>query len=168
MEAGQAHEQTSILLNALGIAPESFGRFLQWALSEHLVSLFAKSEKIGADFFSRQDALKAFRELLQDRSGRHWSHHDVEVLFERVKAERTTHFRQPIVYEEYLKLLWQVPLECVRCKRRPPEVKLHIDHIVPASRGGVSRRPNLQFLCAPHNLEKSNKREVTDSWLDFQ
>ena len=47
------------------------------------------------------------------------------------------------------------------------DVILHVDHIVPASRGGTSTRPNLQFLCAEHNLRKSNKREVSGPWLDL-
>jgi 5-methylcytosine-specific restriction endonuclease McrA len=73
----------------------------------------------------------------------------------RAGDERTQYARQPIPYAECLKLLWQVSLECVSCHRRPPDVKLHIDHIVPASRGGSSKRPNLQFLCASDKLKKS-------------
>jgi 5-methylcytosine-specific restriction endonuclease McrA len=78
------------------------------------------------------------------------------------------HYREPITYGEYLKLLWQVPLECAACHRKPPEVKLHIDHVVPVSRGGRSKRENLQFLCEADNLKKSNQREVTSSWLTLQ
>jgi type III restriction enzyme len=68
------------------------------------------------------DALRSFRDLLRKRTA--WSHHDLEALFDRVKLERTQHTRQPIPYAEYLKLLWQVPLECASCHRRPPDVKL--------------------------------------------
>lgn len=31
------------------------------------------------------------------------------------------------------------------------------DHIVPVSAGGTNDRWNIQFLCATHNLQKSNK-----------
>lgn len=160
-------EHIVLLLQSLGIAPESFHRFIEWALAEHLVHLLANSQEINDGFFSRKDSLKAFRTLLEARTGRRWSHHDTEALFQRVKDARTKHYRQRIKYEEYLKLLWQVPLECAWCGRKPPEIKLHIDHIVSASLGGSSLRPNLQFLCAEDNLKKSNEREVAETWLDF-
>src|SRR5262245_28746729 len=103
---------------------------------------------IDDNFFQRQDALRAFRDLLTRRTARTWSQGDLLALFDRVKLEKTQHFRKPIPYEEYLKLLWQVPLVCVRCGRCPRDVVLHVDHVVPASRGGSSLRSNLQLLCA--------------------
>ena len=164
----EERSRAAVLLAALGIDRASFDAFLGWALAEHLVAVLSRDDTIRSDgFFARLDALKVFREILRLRTGRKWSQHDLDSLFERVKAEHTRHFRDPIPYEEYLKLLWQVPLECVQCRRRPPDVVLHVDHIVPASRGGPSKRPNLQFLCAEHNLRKSNKREVSGPWLDL-
>jgi 5-methylcytosine-specific restriction endonuclease McrA len=159
--------RVSSLLKALGIEQESFNRVLEWALCEHIVSSLVGLPEIDKTYFARPDALKRFRSLLRNRTGRDWSAHDLGALFERVKAEKSTHFRRPVPYEEYLKLLWQVPLVCIKCGRRPPEVVLHVDHIVPASRGGHSKRPNLQFLCSEENLMKSNSREVTGPWLDL-
>lgn len=161
-------DRSRVLLDALGIDEGSFEEFVQWALAEHLVYVLSHDATVRSDgFFARPNAMKVFRDTLRLRTGRAWSTHDLEALFERVKSEHTQHFRDPIPYEEYLKLLWQVPWECVQCHRRPPEVILHVDHIVPASRGGASKRPNLQFLCAKHNLRKSNKREVSGQWLDL-
>ena len=158
----------SVLLRALGIDTASFERFLEWTLCEHLVFILSRAPEVEERFFEHPQALKDFRDILRDRTGRAWSAHDLGALFERVKLERTKHYRTPVPYEEYLKLLWQVPWECFKCHRRPPEIVLHIDHIVPASRGGSSRRANLQFLCREHNLRKSNQREVGDPWLDLQ
>jgi len=157
-----------LLLRAVGIDPESFNRFVDWTLCEHLVAVLTKLPEVDDQFFSRVDALRAFRNLLRARTGRSWSEHDLTALFERVKQDRSRHHRDPIPYEDYLKLLWQVPWECAKCHRGPPKVSLHVDHVLPASRGGSSKRPNLQFLCAEHNLKKSNHREVTDQWLDLQ
>lgn len=160
---------TTVLLECLGISADSFNKFVSWALAEHLVASLAALPAIQApSFFSTPDALKQFRNILQDRTQRRWSDHDLEVLYGRVKGELTEHYRAPIEYGEYLKLLWQAELRCVFCKRSPPEVVLHVDHVVPASKGGSSKRPNLQFLCSEHNLKKSNQREVTDLWLDLQ
>jgi hypothetical protein len=43
---------------------------------------------------------------------------------------------------------------CQYCGRRPPEVKLHIDHILPWSRGGLNVIKNLITSCEPCNLGK--------------
>ena len=92
----------------------------------------------------------------------------MNALFERVKQAKDTHVRQPVAYEDYLRLLWQVPWECAKCRAKPPTVKLHVDHVVPASLGGSSKRKNLQFLCQKDNLAKSNKREVSAPWLNLR
>lgn len=47
---------------------------------------------------------------------------------------------------------------CQICgKYMPDEVGLHIDHIVPVSKGGKSVESNLQVLCSKCNGRKSNK-----------
>ncbi|MBL76508.1 MAG: hypothetical protein CL763_06275 [Chloroflexi bacterium] len=45
--------------------------------------------------------------------------------------------------------------QCVMC---PAKTELHLDHVLPYSRGGSSVVPeNVQLLCARHNLQKSAK-----------
>ena len=47
---------------------------------------------------------------------------------------------------------------CQKCgKHMPDEVGLHIDHIVPISKGGKSIPSNLQVLCSKCNGQKSDK-----------
>ncbi len=41
-----------------------------------------------------------------------------------------------------------------------PGVYLSIDHIVPRSRGGSSKRKNLRILCVPCNTRKGTKMLV--------
>ena len=45
------------------------------------------------------------------------------------------------------------------------EVDLHLDHVVPLSKGGPHSLDNFQFLCAHHNRKKSDK---TDPWYDHR
>lgn len=50
---------------------------------------------------------------------------------------------------------------CRYCGRKPPEVKLHVDHIVPVSKGGTDDFVNLVTACQDCNLGKSAK-ELTN------
>lgn len=152
------------LLGCLGIDPASFLAFLEWALSEQLVGVLRELIP-DRSFFDQPNALKQFRTILRQRTGRDWSVDDLNLLYNAVKGQLEPHYREPITYGEYLKLLWTVPHRCARCGKEPPEVALHIDHVIPSSLGGSSKRPNLQFLCAACNLTKSNKLEGGNPWL---
>jgi hypothetical protein len=157
----------ALLLRALGIDDESFDRILEFVLSERLVAEMANHPSIG-ELIGKKDELKRFRDLLSARTGMSWTLRDTKSLLARVKSDRATHVRDPIPAEEALLLRLSSPLVCARCGRRPPEVVLHMDHVVPASKGGPSKRQNLQFLCMSCNLKKSNKREVGNPWLLLQ
>lgn len=65
-----------------------------------------------------------------------------------------------------LKILARDNFRCVLCGRSPATdigTKLHIDHIVPFSKGGKSTEDNLQTLCDACNLGKSNRDIVPNS-----
>lgn len=46
---------------------------------------------------------------------------------------------------------------CQYCGRTPPEVKFHIDHIFPRSKGGTDEESNLTLACDDCNIGKGNK-----------
>lgn len=161
-------KRIEVLLNAIGIDTGSFLDFIDWALTEQLVEILAKKEILDEkEFFGKKDSLKKFKDLIIEKTGRKWSVHDLNLLFTSVKNKLNKHFREPLTYGEYLKLLWTIPHMCVKCKKEPPEIKLHIDHIIPVSLGGPTKSYNLQFLCKDCNLHKSNKLEGGKPWLDL-
>ena len=45
---------------------------------------------------------------------------------------------------------------CQLCGRNVSDNELHLDHIIPVSRGGISTVENLRLLCAECNREKSD------------
>ena len=47
---------------------------------------------------------------------------------------------------------------CQYCGRKPPEVKLHIDHVTPWSAGGLNTLNNLRTSCEACNLGKGANR----------
>ena len=61
--------------------------------------------------------------------------------------------------------------KCQCCGDKPTknnDLKLHIDHIVPFSRGGTNDGCNLQVLCSPCNIAKSNFYDFdhNEGWCD--
>ena len=76
------------------------------------------------------------------------------------KGKRTPHKASRTISD---KLRYQVlkrdNFKCCACGASPakdPSVELHIDHIVPWSKGGETTAENLQTLCSKCNLGKSN------------
>jgi hypothetical protein len=59
------------------------------------------------------------------------------------------------------RLLKKANGRCSLCGATKKETVLHVDHIVPRSRGGTNDESNLQVLCLKCNLGKSNK-DATD------
>ena len=159
------------LLEALGIDASSYQAFVAGALAEQLVSVLAEAvaanpEHKSRALWDRPEGRKLFRGILSAVTGRSWSVEDEEQLFERVRLSLTVHDRKPVQAEDLLRLLWNAPHVCASCGKRPPEVRLHVDHVFPASRGGSSKFENLQLLCAGCNLRKSDKIEVKGLWLN--
>lgn len=50
---------------------------------------------------------------------------------------------------------------CLKCLRSETEVALHIDHIIPVSKGGLTEPDNLQTLCQPCNNAKGNRESIS-------
>lgn len=46
---------------------------------------------------------------------------------------------------------------CGICHARLPISSIHVDHIIPLSKGGDNSISNLRLVCASCNLQKSNK-----------
>lgn len=59
------------------------------------------------------------------------------------------------------RLLKKANGRCSLCGATKKETVLHVDHVVPRSRGGTNDESNLQVLCLKCNLGKSNK-DATD------
>ncbi len=49
---------------------------------------------------------------------------------------------------------------CIACGARPPQVSLHVDHIMPVSRGGLTEPSNLQALCYKCNTQKRDRDDL--------
>lgn len=65
--------------------------------------------------------------------------------------------RVPIPKSLRYEVLHRDGFRCQACGATHRETRLHIDHIVPVSKGGVTAKDNLQVLCEACNLGKSDR-----------
>ena len=52
---------------------------------------------------------------------------------------------------------------CARCRKSLTKKKVHIDHIIPLSKGGSNDRTNIQLLCGSCNMTKHNRDPIDDA-----
>lgn len=159
-----------ILATLLGIDPDSLLDYLNWCLLEHLLSDLSQDKIWINQIRTERNAIALFKEKVEKRTNAKWDNDNITTLYDRLKSSVEKHSRKPITYSELLRLLVNSPLKCANtaCGKTPPEVKLHIDHRFPSSKGGSSDFENLQFLCESCNLKKSDKLEQTDLWLKLE
>lgn len=93
-----------------------------------------------------------YLESLLELHRQHWRNKIGNGKNKKVKNGRTP-FTKSIRHEVFKKDNYK----CVECGVSKKERCLHVDHIIPISRGGTDELDNLQTLCDGCNLAKSNK-----------
>jgi 5-methylcytosine-specific restriction endonuclease McrA len=156
------------LARIAGICADDLIDFMMWSLQENIVFRMRKHSHRIAEIRRLPDALHQFRVLAKQETGIEWDIGNVTKYYDEVLQDQDTHYRKQIGNDELLRLIINAEMKCVHCGKCPPEVVMHIDHILPASRGGTSKFENLQFLCSTCNLRKSNKKEKGPLWIDLK
>ena len=98
---------------------------------------------------------------------RQWefSFEEVKMVFDRVDhrmSYKSDADRQRALLTSSLRydILKRDGFRCVICGRTAEDgIKLHVDHIIPVSKGGLSEPSNLRTLCSDCNLGKGDKIE---------
>ena len=84
----------------------------------------------------------------------------VKIVMKRTKPEKKSH-RKPISGKLRLDVMERDDYRYQMCGRTVEDgVKLHIDHIVPVSKGGSNDIDNLQVLCHRCNLAKHDRMDL--------
>jgi len=103
-------------------------------------------------FDTWSQALQAFIEYIESNE----IQYDAKDITVSVKTKKTN--RDPSLRLRFL-VLKRDNFSCKQCGSSPAKnsaVELHIDHIIPWSKGGETTLENLQTLCLKCNLGKSN------------
>ncbi|KKU76575.1 MAG: HNH endonuclease domain protein [Parcubacteria group bacterium GW2011_GWA2_47_64] len=88
---------------------------------------------------------------------------DTRVIAEGKAQHVKISYSRNIPMSMRIRVLDRDNFRCVFCGRSPATdlgIKLHIDHIVPFSKGGKTTLENLQTLCQECNLGKSDKENI--------
>lgn len=129
------------LWDSLGRAPHKTE--MKKPLSRYSISTYIRR------FGSFYDALKIFTKVYKNGVYNEKAYHPVKKL-------RAARIREGM----RVKVLIRDKFRCKYCGASPfddPKVKLHVDHIIPLSKGGLSAMQNLQTLCSKCNLGKAVK-----------
>ena len=106
-------------------------------------------------------ALQAFVDYMNsDKLNEKEKQQQVEIQILETKKVITSEERRDISLGLRYKVLSRDRFKCVKCGVSPStdiNCKLHIDHIVPFSKGGLTTLENLQTLCENCNLGKGNR-----------
>ncbi len=74
-----------------------------------------------------------------------------------IKKQNKKNNRTPLTKSIRHEVFKKDNYKCVECGITKKETSLHVDHIIPVSRGGTDELSNLQTLCKVCNLSKANR-----------
>ena len=84
----------------------------------------------------------------------------MKIVMKRTKPNKNPN-RKPISGKTRINVLERDDYTCQMCGATVEDgVKLHIDHIIPVSKGGTNDTDNLQVLCHKCNLAKHNRMDL--------
>ncbi len=96
------------------------------------------------------------------RRRREWALPDIKAALVRLDTQRQTRSRIQLERDKMtpsmrVDVLRRDNYTCRMCGRSAADIELHVDHIRPVSRGGLTEMDNLQTLCRDCNLGKGNR-----------
>jgi hypothetical protein len=139
----------------MNIAPSKIGadtyasRFGNW--HKALEAFVARMNQGDKEFeqVSKEEKVETVQPIIIDK---------IEII--KIRPDILSENRREIGLSLRYKVLSIGKFKCVRCGASPatdPTCKLHVDHILPFSKGGKTKLENLQILCEKCNLGKGNR-----------
>jgi len=144
------------LIKMLGYDKDTFLNILKSILMEEVLDRITPDPITIDELKKKENHLKILKDRCYKLTNKNWDVKTVEILWERVRKLDSKYKRTNIPFSKKLQFLANNKNKCEICGKSPPEVKLHIDHIYAASRGGPNEFWNFRLLCDKHNKEKSN------------
>jgi hypothetical protein len=137
---------------------------IKWALGEERINLVTPSYDQFRNWSRERDGLNRFWEYANLHVATPLSPDDVHDIWACIELTLGARQRKAFGFQDYLMIAIRSDQQCEFCRKRPPEVTLEIDHIVPVSKGGSESALNLRFLCQHHNRSRGNRFHWADIW----
>jgi hypothetical protein len=157
-------DEIAALARQLSLDTSLVYKEIYWALGEERINRVTPTDEQFREWKRSGDGLMRFWSFANGRLGDDLSQDDAHDIWECIDLTLRTGQRRPFSFQDYLMIAVHSDQCCDICKRRPPDVDLDIDHILPFSRGGGSLPFNLRFLCQEHNRSRGNRFHWSDIW----
>jgi hypothetical protein len=157
-------DEISILAQQLRLDTSLVYQEIYWALGEERINRLTPTKEQFNEWKRSADGLMKFWSFAEEKLGCKLQQEDVHDIWDCIDLTLRTNQRRPFSFQDYLMIAVHSDQCCDICKRRPPDVKLDIDHILPSSRGGSNLPFNLRFLCEQHNRSRGNRFHWADLW----
>jgi hypothetical protein len=135
-----------------------------WALGEERINRVTPSYDLFRLWERQRDGLDRFWDFANRTLGVGLSADEVQDIWECIDLTLNARKRRGFTFQDYLLLAVRSEQKCELCNRKPPDVTLEIDHVLPVSRGGSNVSLNLRFLCQHHNRSRGNRFRWADIW----
>lgn len=152
------------LLSQLNMNLDVISQEIYWALGESRIDSVTPTRKQFQEWRRQSNGLCLFWEFANAKLGTNLDPEEVRDLWECIDLTLNARKRQSFSFGDYLMVAVGSEQKCEACGRRPPDVTLEIDHILPVSKGGTNSLPNLRFLCQHCNRSRGNRFRWSDIW----
>jgi hypothetical protein len=152
------------LANQLDMGIDLVFQEIKWALGEERINRVTPTYEQFQEWFRQRDGLLQFWHFANMKLGSELTQEEAHDLWECIDLTLNAQKRRAFSFQDYLMVAIRSEQKCVICSRRPPEISLEIDHILPASKGGSNSPFNLRFLCQYHNRSRGNRFRWADVW----
>jgi hypothetical protein len=163
-QSTSASEEIQGLAFQLSLDLDVLFQEIRWALGEERINRLTPTFDQFRMWSRERDGLNRFWEFANLRIGIELSSNEVHDIWDCIELTLVARKRKAFTFQDYLMIAIGSDQRCEFCGRRPPEVTLEIDHIVPVSKGGSESVLNLRFLCQYHNRARGNRFHWADIW----
>lgn len=164
MNSELARSEVMRLAKQLGLDLDLLFHEVYWALGEERINKVTPTYDCFRAWERQKDGLDRFWEFANSTLSIVLNADEVRDIWDCVDLTLSARKRRAFTFQDYLLLAVRSEQKCELCGRRPPEVTLEIDHILPVSKGGTNAGFNLRFLCQYHNRSRGNRFRWADIW----
>lgn len=175
MISTQATEALPVSYNAvISLASQLFldtNLFFQeilWVLGEERINRVMPTYEQFREWSLYPDGLYKFWEFANKKLGTELNPDEIHDIWSCIDLTLNARKRRRgLTFQDFLMVAIRSEQICQYCRKKPPEVTLEIDHILPVSKGGTNDIFNLRFLCLQCNRSRGNRFRWSDIWRNL-